>query len=96
MPPFRQAVARDLTYATVYSLAQATGRGLALALVDSLYFLVMRRGRFIFRELYTHRLDERQGYALVVIDLWETIRAIRASGDDASAERMLALCAPSR
>jgi N-acyl-L-homoserine lactone synthetase len=91
--PFRQIIARDLTYAAVYALAQKTGRGLALALVDSLYFQVMRRANFIFREIYTHRLDQRRGYALVVIDLWETIRSIRARGDDARAARMLALCA---
>lgn len=93
IPPFRQDVARDLTYAAVYALAQATGRGLALALVDSLYFQVMRRSRFIFREIYTHQLQHRRGYALVVIDLWKTIRAIRAYGDHARAERMLSLCA---
>jgi len=92
-PPFRQIVARDLTYAAVYALAQATGRDLALALVDSLYFQVMRRSNFIFREIYTQRLRQRNGYALVVIDLWETIRAIRARGDDARATRMLSLCA---
>jgi N-acyl-L-homoserine lactone synthetase len=92
-PPFRQIVVRDLTYAAVYSLAQATGRGLALALVDSLYFQVMRRSHFVFREIYTQRLDQRRGYALVVIDLWETIRSIRARGDHARAARMLTLCA---
>jgi N-acyl-L-homoserine lactone synthetase len=92
-PPFRQMVVRDLTYAAVYALAQATGRGLALALVDSLYFQVMRRSHFVFREIYTQRLDQRQGHALVVIDLWETIRAIRARGDHARVARMLTLCA---
>jgi N-acyl-L-homoserine lactone synthetase len=91
--PFRQIIARDLTYAAVYALAQKTGRGLALALVDSLYFQVMRRANFIFRELHTHQLDQRRGHALVVIDLWETIRSIHAHGDDARAARMLALCA---
>jgi N-acyl-L-homoserine lactone synthetase len=91
--PFRQIIARDFTYASVYALAQKTGRRLALALVDSLYFQVMRRSNFIFREIYTHRLDQRQGHALVVIDLWETIRSIRAHGNDARAARMLALCA---
>lgn len=91
--PFRQIVARDLTYAAVYALSQKTGRGLALALVDSLYFQVMRRSNFIFREIFTHQLDERRGHALVVIDLWDTIRSIRARGDYARAARMLAFCA---
>jgi len=91
--PFRQMIVRDLTYAAAYALAQKTGRGLALSLVDSLYFQVLRRANGIFREIYTHQLDQRQGYALVVIDLWETIRAIRARGDHARAARMLALCA---
>ena len=92
-PPFRQIVVRDLTYAAVYALAQATGRGLALALVDSLYFQVMRRSHFVFREIYAQRLDQRQGYALVVIDLWDTIRSIRARGDHTRAARMLTFCA---
>jgi N-acyl-L-homoserine lactone synthetase len=92
-PPFRQMVARDLTYATVYALAQATGRTYALALVDSLYFQVMRRAHFLLREIYSQRLDQRRGYALVVIDLWGTIRALRACGEDARVGRMLALCA---
>jgi len=91
--PFRQIIVRDLTYATVYALAQKTGRGLALALVDSLYFQVMHRSNFTFREIYTHQLDQRRGHALVVIDLWKTICSIRARGDHARAARMLALCA---
>jgi N-acyl-L-homoserine lactone synthetase len=91
-PPFRQLVVRDLIYAPLYSLAQATGRKLALGLADSLYFQVMRRAHFVFREIYTQRLNQRQGYALVVIDLWETIRSIRACGDAARAAKMLALC----
>jgi N-acyl-L-homoserine lactone synthetase len=92
-PPFRQDVVRDLTYAAVYALSKATGRGLALALVDSLYFQVMRRSHFIFREIYRHRLDQRGGYALVVIDLWTTIQAIRVHGEHARVARMLSLCA---
>jgi N-acyl-L-homoserine lactone synthetase len=93
VPPFRQMIVRDLIYAPLYSLAQATGRKLALALVDSLYFRVMCRGHFVLREIYTQRLDLRQGYALVVIDLWETINALRAYGDDARTARVLAFCA---
>lgn len=95
VPPFRQTIARDLTYAGAYSVAQTTGRWLALALVDSLYFRVMRRVHFIFRVIHTHNLDQRQGYALTVIDLMETIHSIRAHGDHAMAERMLARCNPS-
>lgn len=92
IPPFRQMVARDLTYAAVYELAQATGRGYALGLADSLYFQVMQRAHFRFQNFYTHQLDRRQGYALVVIDLWGTVRALRARGEDARVGRMLALC----
>lgn len=92
-PPFRQMVARDLTYASVYALAQATGRKYALALVDSVYFQVMRRSHFLFQEIYARRLGWPQGYALIIIDLWGTILALRAYGENARAERMLALCA---
>ncbi len=92
-PPFRQTVARDLTYAAIYALAQATGRGHALALVDSLYFQIMRRSHSIFREIYTQQLGQRRGYALVVIDLWGTLRALRACGEDARVGRILTLCA---
>jgi N-acyl-L-homoserine lactone synthetase len=92
-PPFRQTVARDLTYASVYALAQTTGRKYALALVDSLYFQVIRRSHFLFQEIYSRRLGRPQGYALVIIDLWGTILALRAYGEGARAKRMLALCA---
>ena len=72
-PPFRQAVVRDLVYAPAWALAQATGRKHALVLVDSLYFQVMRRTHGVFQEIYSHDLDRRRGYALIVIDLWGTI-----------------------
>ena len=93
IPPFRRDVTRDLTYAAVYALAQTTGRKLALGLADSQYFKIMRRAHFIFQEFYRHQLEQRGGYALVVIDLWGTIRALRAHGEYARVERMLSLCA---
>jgi N-acyl-L-homoserine lactone synthetase len=93
LPPFRREVARDLIYAAIYAMAQATGRKLALVLVDSLCFQVVRRSHFIFRDIYKHRLDQRAGYALVVIDLWDTIHALHARGDHARVTRMLSLCA---
>lgn len=89
---FNHQIARDLTYATVFAQAKYTGRRKALALVDSRYLQVMKRSQFSFREVYVQQ-SKRHGYALTVIDLWETIRSIRAGGDLQRANRMLALCA---
>lgn len=88
---FNNQVARDLTYAAVYAQAQNTERRNALALVNVNYLQVMRRSHFVFKEVYA-RHDQHQGYVLTVIDLWDTIRSIRAAGDFARANRMLALC----
>ncbi|GHO72467.1 hypothetical protein KSD_02380 [Ktedonobacter sp. SOSP1-85] len=90
---FNLAIARDLAYAAVYKVAEETGRYLALALVHSSYLQLMKRGKFIFEVLHAHNLsDRRQGYALTLIDLPATVRAIRAHGDRDRANRMLALC----
>lgn len=88
---FSNQIARDLTYAAVYAKAQSTGRRKALALVDRGYLQVMKRSHFVFKEIYA-RQEQHQGYTLTVIDLWDTIHAIKAAGDFARAQRMLALC----
>lgn len=88
---FNNQIARDLAYATVFAQAKYTGRSKALSLVGARYLQVMRRSNFVFREVYARR-SRHHGYALIVIDLWETIRSIRASGDRQRADRMLSLC----
>jgi len=91
-PGFRCAVARDLTYASVYSVAGRTQRWCALALVDAGYLRVMKRSHFVFEEVYSQQRETRQGYALTIIDLPATIRSIREVGESERAERMMALC----
>lgn len=89
---FHCVVARDLTYAAVYQMAEQTNRWKALAVVNAAYFQVMRQSHFVFQELHTHNLRAKVGYAVVTIDLKATIHAIQAAGESARAERMLALC----
>lgn len=91
---FNCVVARDLTYAAVYHMAEKTGRWKALALVDTGYLQVMKRSHFVFQEIYTssENAKAKSGYALMVIDLLATIRAICQAGEIARAERMMALC----
>jgi N-acyl-L-homoserine lactone synthetase len=89
---FSSIVVRDLTYAAVYRLAENTGRCLALALVDPHYFRIIKRSHFVFREIYSQQLETPQGYALTMIDLVATIRAIQAIGNGERAERMTVLC----
>ncbi|HEX7733926.1 MAG TPA: acyl-homoserine-lactone synthase [Ktedonobacteraceae bacterium] len=90
--PYKLPIARDLTYAAVYAQSLATGRAFALGVADFLYYQVMRRSHFHFTDFYTYRLNQRGGYALVVIDLWETIRSLLAHGEEARVKRMLLLC----
>lgn len=90
---FDLAIARDLTYAAVYKVAEETGRTRALGLAHTSYLHLMKRGNFVFEVLHAHNLnDKRQGYALTLIDLPATVRAIRAAGGRDRANRMLALC----
>jgi len=89
---FDLSVVRDLTYASVLSMAEKTGRRSLLAVVNTLYLHVAKRSHFVYREIYSRQLETRQGYAVIVIDLAETIHAIRAAGNSAMADRMLALC----
>lgn len=81
-PPFSGPIARDLVYATVYAQSAKTSRFYAVALVDLFYFHVMRRAKFSFRVLYS-----QPKYALVIINLAETIKAV----DPVCASRMLLL-----
>lgn len=89
---FNCTVARDLTYAAVYYMAEQTGRWKALALVDTGYLQVMQRSHFVFQCVYTQNLGNKSGYALTIIDLLATIQAICAAGETARAERMMWLC----
>lgn len=90
---FDLAIARDLTYAAVYKVAEETGRYLAVGLAHTSYLQLMKRGKFVFEVLYEQDLhDKRKGYALTLIDLPATVRSIRASGERDRANRMLALC----
>ncbi len=89
---FNLVVARDLTYAAVYAKAEQTGRTLALGIANVGYLRIMRRSHFVFEEIHTQDLKTRDGFALVMIDLPATIRAIRASGQIERAECMMALC----
>lgn len=84
---FNCAVARDLTYAGAYALANETQRGKAVGIADLHYIQVMRRSHFVFTEISFAR-----GVSLVIIDLWKTICAIEQAGDEARAKRMFALC----
>lgn len=92
-PPFRQAVARDLVYASAWALAQATDRAYLLVLVDALYFQIMRRGHWVFREIYSYNSDQRHGYVLMIVDLKSSLHSLMAHGREAQAARILALCA---
>ncbi|GHO63524.1 hypothetical protein KSC_024160 [Ktedonobacter sp. SOSP1-52] len=89
---FDLAIARDLTYAAVYKVAEETGRYHALALVHSSYLHLMTRGKFVFDVLHAENLRQRNGYALTLINLPATTRAIRANGERDRANRMLSLC----
>lgn len=89
---FNNQIARDLAYAAVFAQAQNSGRGNALALVDFGYLQVMRRAHFMLNEIFSWQDPCHGRFVLVVIDLWGTIRSIRAAGDFIRAQRMLALC----
>lgn len=84
---FSCIIARDLTLATAFAMAEETDRPQSVILVDAAYFRVLRKSHFIFTEIY-----QGPGIALLVIDMWASIRAIRAAGEQSQADRMLALC----
>jgi hypothetical protein len=89
---FHLEIARDLAYATVYALAEQTGRKLGLLIVDRYYLLVMRRSHFVFEELYSHPIKGKEGYSLTVLDLPATIFAMEKAGAYDRIQRMLSLC----
>lgn len=84
---------RDYVYACAYAHAEKAQRRYALAIVDHAYYVVCKRAKFIFDELYT-RFDRHQrgGYALIVIDLMATIGSIQDVGEHKRARRMVQLC----
>jgi N-acyl-L-homoserine lactone synthetase len=81
---YQCAVARDLTYAGVYALSQQMKRPQAIGIAHPSYLRIMRQGHFRFAEI--HRTTAG---SLVIIDLWQTIRAIQEAGDYRRAQRML-------
>lgn len=92
-PSFNLAFARDFTYAAAYKAAEETGRHLALGIAHASYLRLMMQGRFVLKVLHAHNLhDKGHGYAVILIDLPATVRAIRAAGGGDCADRMLALC----
>ena len=92
---FHMGIARDLVYASVYELAEQTGRYLALGIADRYYLRVMRHSHFAFEELYTQIDGARGGYSLTMIDLSATIKAMMQSGAYDRVRRMLVLCSQS-
>jgi len=92
-PGFDTASARDLVYACAYAIAEKEKRQMAVGIVHPLYLKAMQREQFTIKVLYSHQLHSRfQGYALVLVNLAQTIRSVRAAGAHAKAARMLALC----
>ncbi len=90
---FNLAVARDLVYATVYSLVEQTGRKRGLLIVDRYYLRVMQRSHFVFEELYSSAQGGKKGYSLTILDLHATIFAMEKAGAYDRIQRMLSLCA---
>jgi N-acyl-L-homoserine lactone synthetase len=86
------AVARDLVYSSAYAAAAAVGRTYAIGLTDEVYARVMRRSHFVFETLYSQRQHGLGDCSLVLIDLVQTIHAIRAAGEHERAARMLLGC----
>ncbi len=82
-------VARDLLYACAASIAEQTGRTLAIGIVHPGYLIAMQRGSFVIDVLYASHLDDlSRGYALVVVDIAATIRQL----NPIRKELFLALC----
>jgi len=84
---FRCAVARDLTYAALYAVVSNTQRTLGVGVADPAYMRVIQRGHFAVTAL-----SVTPNAILFLVDLEESIRAIRLAGDEARAQRMLFLC----
>lgn len=85
-------VAQDLAYASLYQVAEQTGRSLLLAVVSAGYLRLLRRIGFVVQVCYAHSLDHPTGYALTVIDLATSILVMRAQGKVEQIARLLLLC----
>jgi N-acyl-L-homoserine lactone synthetase len=83
---------RDYVYATAYVVGKKTQRMFALAIVDRLYFLACKRANFVFDVIYQRNFQQKDGFALVVVDFEATIRAIQIAGNAERARRILSLC----
>jgi hypothetical protein len=91
---FDLSVVRDYTYASVYAYAERLNRPYALALVHQSYFLALKRHHFVFETLYTNfEASNKTGkYALIMLNLPETIRSFQTFHQQKRAYRMMALC----
>jgi len=81
---YQCSVARDLTYAGVYALSRQLNRPKAIGIAQPAYLKIMRLGHFQFSEIH-----QTANGSLVIIDLWQTIRAIQEAGDYRRVQRML-------
>lgn len=84
---FSCIIARDLTFAAAYALAEETECQEFLGIASTAYCRVLRQSHFVFREIY-----KGSGISLILIDVWRTIQALRMVGRGSQADRMLAFC----
>lgn len=84
---FSCIIARDLTFAAAYAVAEETERQQFIGIASAAYCRVLRQSRFVFQEIY-----QGSGISLVLIDVWRTIQALRMAGSWSQVDRMLALC----
>ena len=91
---FDLGVAGDLCYAATCLEAEMTNRWHALAIVDAVYERVMRRAHFQMEPIHSVKASaaDRYGYSVVLIDMPATIKAIRASGAEDRANRIVSMC----
>ena len=85
-------MAQDFTYATVYRVAEVTGRSLVLAVVSTGYRCLLQRMGFVIHVHATHEPGRKTGYTLTIIDLVASMHRMRATGKQEQAARLLSLC----
>lgn len=92
LTPQQLKVAQNLAYASMYQVAEQTGRSLALAVVSAGYLRLLQRMGFVVRICYGHALDRPTGYALTIIDLATSISVMRVQGKIEQVMTLLHLC----
>jgi N-acyl-L-homoserine lactone synthetase len=85
-------IARDLCYASVYAFAEAYDRRYLVALIEKPLFHALVRSGFVVEALHTIGDDQRRGYVVVLLDLYESMLRFRATGRQEQADRFLAVC----